>query len=186
MIDISIVLATTLAIIMAELGDKTQLAAIALSSCGKPSKVFLGCFTGFVAVNFITIFIGNFIATTLPTIAIRIVSALAFLVFGILMLKEEKFELKDENSGIIASFAMIVSMEVGDKTNLAVLALSAYFQKQVEVLIGTILSSFLLMASASILGSLIRKKLSFRKIRFASAILFILISIYMLFEVFAR
>ncbi|RLE71236.1 MAG: UPF0016 domain-containing protein, partial [Thermoprotei archaeon] len=46
-------------LLLAELGDKTQLTAIALASRGNPLKVFAGCSVGFLLINLIAVVAGG-------------------------------------------------------------------------------------------------------------------------------
>lgn len=177
MIDLKVLLTTVAAIVLAELGDKTQLTAIALSSCNRPTKVFLGCFSGFFVVNLLTVLFGDLLKIALPLLLVKIFSALALFIFGVLMLKEkEKFVLKKNNHGILSSFILVSSMELGDKTNLAVLALATYFQETLEVILGIFVASALLMGLAIALGSIASKLVSLDKLRIASAIFFLIMA----------
>lgn len=181
MLDLKVFVVATAAIVLAELGDKTQLTAIALSSCSNPLRVFLGCFLGFTIVNLATLTLGGILTTILPSLAIKFFSILMFLIFGILILKEEKgFKLLKEKSGILASLILVGSMELGDKTNLAVLALATYFQTPLEIILSVIVSSFLLMSSAIILGSTVSKVVNLNKLRIISASVFLLVAIWMI------
>ena len=82
------VLATTFGIIfLAEIGDKTQLAAMTLTAdTKKPWAVFLGAAFALTTVSALGVLVGNIIGTHLPIFWVKRVAALAFIVIGLLML----------------------------------------------------------------------------------------------------
>ncbi|MGD8719619.1 MAG: TMEM165/GDT1 family protein [Candidatus Zixiibacteriota bacterium] len=72
-------------ILLAELGDKTQLAAIVMSSeTGKPWHVFFGAALALVVVTFIAVFLGAGITKVVPHDIIQKVAGVLFVVFGVL------------------------------------------------------------------------------------------------------
>ena len=81
------VFATTfLALFVAELGDKTQLAAISLTSeTGKPASVFLGSVFALAVVTLIGVLFGSVLLQVVPEMYLRKAAALLFIVIGILM-----------------------------------------------------------------------------------------------------
>jgi Ca2+/H+ antiporter, TMEM165/GDT1 family len=76
------------AFFLAELGDKTMLATITLATTEPPLAVWLGSTFGMVAADALAIGIGALLGTRLPERAIRIFAALAFVVFGAILIAE--------------------------------------------------------------------------------------------------
>ena len=76
------------AFFLAELGDKTMLATITLATTQEPIGTWLGSTVGMVAADAIAIAIGAVLGTRLPERAIKVLAALAFVVFGVLLLGE--------------------------------------------------------------------------------------------------
>ena len=76
------------AFFLAELGDKTMLATITLATTEEPWGVWLGSTVGMVVADAIAIWIGSILGTRLPERAIKIFSAAAFVVFGVLLIAE--------------------------------------------------------------------------------------------------
>jgi putative Ca2+/H+ antiporter (TMEM165/GDT1 family) len=78
---------TFLFLLLAELGDKTQLAVIAQAAKFKaPWMVLAGAGTALVLVSALGVILGQICADTLPRELIRWVAGLAFIVMGVLML----------------------------------------------------------------------------------------------------
>jgi putative Ca2+/H+ antiporter (TMEM165/GDT1 family) len=87
--DWKLILSTFGAIFLAELGDKTQLAAVTLAASTKqPWAIFVGASLGLVAVSAIGVAVGAGLAEVLPLALIRKVSAAAFILIGVAMLME--------------------------------------------------------------------------------------------------
>ena len=85
------VLLTTFGVIfLAEMGDKTQLAAMTMSAQSKrPWMVFLGASLALVAVSAIGVIVGGVVANFVPLIWVKRVAALSFIVIGILILMDK-------------------------------------------------------------------------------------------------
>jgi len=82
------VLFTTFGIIfLAEMGDKTQLAAMTMSAQTKnPWAVFLGSSLALVAVSALGVLVGGVIGQYVPLEWVKRAAAVAFIVIGVLML----------------------------------------------------------------------------------------------------
>lgn len=82
------VLLTTFGIIfLAEMGDKTQLAAMTMSAQTKrPWAVFIGASLALAAVSAIGVLVGSVIGEYVSLIWVKRTAALAFIVIGVLML----------------------------------------------------------------------------------------------------
>jgi putative Ca2+/H+ antiporter (TMEM165/GDT1 family) len=87
--DWKLVVSTFGAIFLAELGDKTQLAAVTLSaSTRRPVAVFIGASAALVAVSAVGVAVGAGLSEVLPLYLIRKISAAAFVLIGVAMLME--------------------------------------------------------------------------------------------------
>lgn len=82
------VLLTTFGIIfLAEMGDKTQLAAMTMSAQTKrPWMVFIGASLALAAVSAIGVLVGGVVGDYVPLVWVKRVAAIAFIVIGVLML----------------------------------------------------------------------------------------------------
>jgi putative Ca2+/H+ antiporter (TMEM165/GDT1 family) len=85
--DLRVLLTTFGIIFLAEMGDKTQLAAMTMSAqTKKPWAVFIGASLALAAVSALGIVVGGLLGDYLPLIWVKRVSAIAFIVIGGLML----------------------------------------------------------------------------------------------------
>ena len=82
------VLLTTFGIIfLAEMGDKTQLAAMTMSAqTKKPWAVFIGSSLALAAVSALGVVVGSIIGEYVPLEWVKRVAAVAFIIIGVLML----------------------------------------------------------------------------------------------------
>ena len=76
------------AFFLAELGDKTMLATITLATTEAPLGVWLGSTAGMVAADALAIAIGALLGARLPERAIKVFAAVAFVVFGVILVAE--------------------------------------------------------------------------------------------------
>lgn len=85
---------TFITVFVAEIGDKSQLAAIALGGNSKsPTAVLLGCIAALLTASFLGVILGGGVAQLLPT---RLLKAIAAIGFTLLALKLLIFEDEDE------------------------------------------------------------------------------------------
>jgi putative Ca2+/H+ antiporter (TMEM165/GDT1 family) len=86
-------------IFLSELGDKSQLAAIALSGSSKSLRaVFFGAAAALLLASFLSVMLGEGVSQVLPTRWVKAVAAIGFAVMAIRLLwfEEEREEIKDE------------------------------------------------------------------------------------------
>ena len=76
------------AFFLAELGDKTMLATVTLATTEEPIGTWLGSTAGMVVADAIAIAIGALLGTRLPERAIKVLAALAFVVFGSILVAQ--------------------------------------------------------------------------------------------------
>jgi len=78
---------TFITVFLSELGDKSQLAAIALgSSCDSPRAVFFGTASALLLASLIGVLIGQGTAEVLPERLVKTIAAIGFAVMGVRLL----------------------------------------------------------------------------------------------------
>lgn len=141
-------------IIAAEMGDKSQLVCMTLASRHKATPVVLGAVAAFALLNTLAVVFGVAIANWLPEYVVAGTVAVLFTVFGIHALRvqeadDEEVQEKTNHSVFFTTFLLITVAEFGDKTQLAVVALSSSTAP-----IAVWLGSTAALASSSALGVL--------------------------------
>lgn len=160
-VDISVLLSSFGLIFLAELGDKTQLTAMALAVRYPWKKVFIGLACAFALLNLGAVLIGKLLFAFLPLFWIKIASGLLFLGFGVSTLKGAGKGSDEEHCGsggrgpVATSFMMILMAEFGDKTQLVTASLAAQHESQIAVFVGSTLALW----TVSLLGILVGRQL---------------------------
>lgn len=166
-------------IALAELGDKTQIAIIALSTRTKKHLVLLsGVMLAFIVTDGIAVLLGNYITKIVPLAYIRIASGIVFIIFGMITLlsREKDDGVKGLKNPFISGFGIIFLSELGDKTQIAA-GLFATKYNGVLVFLGAILALALLSLLAVYLGKFIMERLNRRMISYIAGAIFIIIGI---------
>ncbi len=186
--DLFPVLSTFAIVALAEFGDKTQIAVVSLSCKHRPRSVFVGALLAFALVDGISALIGGTIVSFIPSYWIGLGAGISFLVFGVytLLSKEDTMvKIKEHSRAAVTSFFLIVVMELGDKTQLAVIALSAEYDAPIQVFIGVMLAFTLLTALGAVFGKVISRYISARYVRIGASLIFIVFGFIFLFEAFS-
>jgi Predicted membrane protein len=164
---------------LAELGDKTQLAVLVLSTkTTKYVSLLAGVMLAFVLTDGLAILLGNFIANRIPMEYVRIGAGILFIIFGLTTLlnraeddDDGSYELK---SPFMSGFGLILVSEMGDKTQLAA-ALFATQYDPLLVFMGVVFALLILSSMAIYVGKILMEKINKRTISTAAGILFIVI-----------
>lgn len=175
-----------IAILFAELGDKTQFAVISLSTrYHQKFSLFCGAFLGFVVIDGAAILLGGTIASYISDQVMTGISGALFLVVGLLLFRvgpEEEVKL-DKGNPFIASFLLVFFAELGDKTQLAAALLATQYDLSL-VFAGVLSAIALLTACALLLGKLIAKHVSQTYLSRMAGLVFLLIGAGTLFGLF--
>lgn len=174
---------------VAEMADKTQLLTLSLV-CRYPwRQVLLGIAISIAVLNAAAVAIGTLLGRFIPVTPLKVVAGLAFIGFGLWTLlakekadEEESCEPKPRRSASLAIAGAFLVAEIGDKTQLAALSLSARYSDYIGVWAGATLGMLAANGLAILLGVLAGKHLPETTMKRASAALFIGFGIWTLVE----
>ena len=177
-----------LLIFAAEIGDKSQLVCMALAARYRALPVVLGSIFAFLLLNTLAVTFGVVIANWLPEIFMAAMVAILFVVFGIHALRYKDIDNEEvaAMSGqhlFFATFLLIIVAEFGDKTQLAVVALSS-----TSIPVAVWLGSTAALISISMLGILAGRTI-FQRIPIAllhriGGVIFILLAIFAAYKAY--
>ncbi len=169
-------------IAFAELGDKTQLTIMCLSTNRKAWTVFVGAILAFALIDGVSALVGGTIAAFVPYRWIGIGAGLAFIAFGVysLSFSAKEVEVDERSLGLVHSFSLVALMELGDKTQLSVIGLAAAYGAPLPVFAGVMLALTLLTAIGIAAGTLISKTIPMRYVKIGSSLLFIIFGVLLL------
>lgn len=163
-------------IFAAEMGDKTQIIAMTFATQYLVKEVLLGVTIGVLLNHGIAILLGNFISKVVPMNLIQIGAGFLFVIFGINALKQdEEEELKNKkalNPINTVALAFFVG-ELGDKTQLTAMTLSAEANFPMFILIGTTLGMIATSGIGIFVGSKIGDKIPEVVIKIVSSLVFL-------------
>jgi Ca2+/H+ antiporter, TMEM165/GDT1 family len=173
-----------LLILAAEMGDKSQIVCMALAAKHRAIPVLFGAISAFALLNTLAVLFGVAIARWLPTYVVAGVVACLFAGFGLqsIFAKEEheddeNAEKKSSHGIFLTTFLMIALAEFGDKTQLAVVALSS-----TAIPLAVWLGSTLALGTTSALGILagrtILQRIPLQLLHKISGIIFLVLAIF--------
>lgn len=179
-------LVSTGLVALAEIGDKTQLLAIVLAArFGRPWPILAGILVATLANHGLASVVGAYAGGVLEGPWMRWVLGLAFLGFAAWTLVPDKFEDdKDHHAStrgvFLTTLVAFFLVEMGDKTQVATIALAARYQAILLVAAGTTLGMMLANAPAVFIGEALAERLSMKWIRIAAASAFAVIGVWIL------
>jgi len=178
-------LLSTAIVALAEMGDKTQLLALLLAArFRKPVPILVAILLATLINHGLSAVLGQWVTTVIgPEVLLWIVS-IGFIAMAVWMLIPD--ELGDENASINkwqkfgvfgATFILFFLAEIGDKTQIATVALAARFDSVFWVMLGTTLGMMLANAPAVFLGDKLANRLPISLIHKIGAAIFLVIGV---------
>lgn len=176
---------STAVVALAEIGDKTQLLAIVLATrFQKPLPIILGIFVATLANHFLAALLGSQVAAILDGQWFRYMIALSFIAMAGWTLIPDKMDEDEAKPSRFGAFLTTVIafflVEMGDKTQVATIALGARFHDVVPVTMGTTLGMMIANVPAVFLGHELLKRVPIDAVRRVAAALFLLIGLWVL------
>lgn len=169
-------------IFAAELGDKSQLSLLLLSTRTKHHvQLIIGAMLGFVLVDGFAILAGAVIRDIVPEQILKITAATLFVIFGLLSFRQNAAEEKPVHArnALVMGFIAIALSEWGDKTQLASATFAANFDPFL-VFLGIMSALTILSITAIMIGSVLLRKINRVLLTKISGIVFIVIGISIL------
>ncbi len=161
---------------LSEMGDKTQLLAFSLAArFRKPWPILAGILAATLLNHGLASSLGWWISDHVPSDLMAAVVGVTFILFGLWALKPDRLE-GDERPPRFGAFAtsafLFFLAEIGDKTQLATVALAARYQSVLFVTIGTTMGMLVSDGLAVFLGEKFSEKVQVNWLRWISAGLF--------------
>jgi putative Ca2+/H+ antiporter (TMEM165/GDT1 family) len=167
---------------LGEMGDKTQLLAVLLAArFKKPLLIVLGILLATLANHALAGAVGGWVAATLGADVLRWVIGLSFIAMAVWMLVPDKIEgdlpVKEAAAwGVLGTTLVAFFLaEMGDKTQIATVALAARYSELAWVVVGSTLGMMLANVPAVYLGDKLAARISMAWVHGASAVVFLLL-----------
>ncbi|MBC7766050.1 MAG: TMEM165/GDT1 family protein [Hyphomonadaceae bacterium] len=173
-------------IFLAEMGDKSQLLALAFATKYKLRQVLFGLFIGILVNHAIAVVIGHFVHQAVEDLTlVKIFAAFAFILFGLMSLKQGHSDEEAAPQKVFFSPVWTVALaffvgELGDKTQLATLALATTTEYPFVLLCATVSAMMTVGMIGIIIGAMAGKKMPEKFLKILSGAIFIFFGVLML------
>ncbi len=165
-------------VFLAEMGDKTQLVALAFATRYAAQTVLAGVFAATLLVHLFSVVLGELIGLALPVFWVKLSAGAAFVGFGLWTLRGDELE---EKEGPASRFGPVVTVaitfflaELGDKTMLATVTIASQHHDFIGVWIGSTVGMVGADGLAILVGKVLGKQLPERAIKYGAAAIFLL------------
>ena len=182
-------LTSTVLVALAEIGDKTMLLAIILATRFRaPVPIIAGIFAATIVNHALAALVGSQVAGLLESLWFRYAIAIGFLAMAGWTLipdtmDEDEGNVKQRGGVFLTTLVAFFIVEMGDKTQIATVALGARFDDVLWVALGTTLGMMIANIPAVYLGEAIVRRVSMTVVRMFAATMFLLLGLWQLAEI---
>jgi len=176
-VELLVFLGATLMVVLAEMGDKTQLLAMAFATRFPARDVLWGVFIATMLNHALAVALGTYLGTSFNFQVIQIIASASFILFGLWTLNGDRLHGEEKRK---MSFGPVVTVaigfffaEMGDKTQLATVAMAAKYNAPAATLLGTTTGMLIADAFGIYIGVMAGKRIPERLIKWISALIFI-------------
>lgn len=173
-------------IFIAEMGDKTQILAMAFATKFPVKKVLTGVFIGVLLNHGLGVIVGKYISGIIPTNIIQVVAGFAFLCFAFWTLKTEDDEEEGEEKykfGPVLTVALAFFIgELGDKTQLTAITLATNTLYPFAILGGTVSGMIMTCSVGIFIGKKLGDKVPELVIKIMASLVFMIFGIAKLYS----
>jgi putative Ca2+/H+ antiporter (TMEM165/GDT1 family) len=167
---------------LAEIGDKTQLLAFILAArFRKPLPIIAGILIATLANHSFAGALGAWLTALMTPQALRWVLGISFLGMAVWTLIPDKFDESDSKAtrfGVFGTTLVAFFLaEMGDKTQIATVALAAQYQSFFAVVAGTTLGMMIANVPAVLLGDRIAQRMPVRLVHAVAAAIFAILGV---------
>jgi len=171
-------------VLLAEMGDKTQLLAMAFATRYIWKTVLWGVFAATVVNHFLAVMVGNYLDHFLPMEYVKIAASAAFILFGLWTLRGDTLKGEDQRFNYSPFWTVAIAFffaEMGDKTQLATVALAAEFNTIIPVWLGTTVAMVIADAIGIGVGIVLGKRIPEKTVKWVAAFIFIAFGVFGLY-----
>jgi len=175
-------LASTLAVAIAEIGDKTQLLSLFLvARYAKRTPIILGILVATLLNHALSAWLGAWVASWIPSHWLPWILAVSFVAIALWLLipdKDDSGESRFLGMGAFwATTVMFFLAEIGDKTQVATVVLAARYTETLWVIIGTTVGMLLANIPVILAGRWLMERLPLATARISASVLFVVLAV---------
>lgn len=170
---------------LAEIGDKTQLLALVLAAkYRRPVPIILGILVATLLNHALAGAVGAWLSALIGPVAMRWILGVSFIAMALWTLIPDKYEETSERPPRFGIFGTTLIafflLEMGDKTQIATVALAARYTSLIAVVAGTTVGMLLANVPAVLLGEVAARKLPMRLVHGIAAAIFLVLGVLVL------
>ncbi|MBM7867845.1 TMEM165/GDT1 family protein [Heliobacterium gestii] len=168
--------ASAILVVLAEMGDKTQLLGMAFATRYKATTVMAGVLVATLLNHFLAVALGDYLTAFVPMETIQLAAAISFVFFGLWTVRGDELEGEDKKVYFGPFMTVMIAFfmaEMGDKTQLASVALAAKYHNLIPVWMGTTTGMMISNGIGILIGVVLGKKIPEQVVKYASAAIFI-------------
>jgi putative Ca2+/H+ antiporter (TMEM165/GDT1 family) len=169
-------LASLAFVVLAEMGDKTQLLAMAFATRYRWQTVMWGVFVATLVNHLLAVVAGNYLTTLFPMEYIQTAAAASFIIFGLWTVRGDTLSGEDKRFNFSPFWTVAVAFffaEMGDKTQLATVALASRYGQIIPIWLGTTTGMLIADAIGIGVGIVMGKRIPERLIKWVAAVIFV-------------
>lgn len=158
------------------MGDKTQLLGMAFATRYRASVVLVGVLVATLLNHLLAVALGDFLTNFIPLTTIQLVAAFSFVFFGLWTLRGDSLDGEDKKVYFSPFWTVVIAFfiaEMGDKTQLAAIALAAKYHALLWVWLGTTLGMIISNIIGITVGVVLGKRIPEKLVKLVSASIFI-------------
>ncbi len=167
-------------VVLAEMGDKTQLLAMAFATRFHWVTVLWGVFVATLANHLLAVLLGSYLTRIVPLQYIQLIASASFILFGLWTLRGDKLDNEDRKFNFSPFWTVAIAFfiaEMGDKTQLATVALATKFESVAQIWMGTTTGMLIADSIGIFFGIVLGKNIPERAIKWFAASIFIFFGI---------
>jgi putative Ca2+/H+ antiporter (TMEM165/GDT1 family) len=178
-VDLTTIVSSFTLLFLAEMGDKTQLMAMTLAHRYRLAPVIVGTFLAFALLNLLAVLVGEGLSRYVPRDLVLLAAGGLFLLFAYRSWRDgdeagDDLGADDQRQVWLTSFMLIFLAELGDKTQLAMVALAAQSAGPWSVFVGGTLALWSVSLLGMVMGRTLLRRMPAMWVHRAAAVLFLI------------
>ena len=174
-------------VLLMELGDKTMLTTMCLSAqYRRPKLVLLATMAALATSSAMAVILGFILSATLSIEIITYISGIMFLSLGIFTLARSNSEIPEtcDNPGtLFGMFSLVLLSELGDKSQITILALAAQSLFPIIVFAGAVIGFLIVNSLGAFAGNRVAQRIPLRIVKRVVGTVFILFGLLIIFGI---
>lgn len=175
-------------VVLAELGDKTQLLAMAFAAKYPWKTVMAAILAATMANHLLAVLVGNLVTQFVAVETMSLIAGVSFVLFGLWTIRGDTLDGEDRDRKKSAFMTVMIAFflaEMGDKTQFATIVLAAQFHDVIPVWLGTTTGMMIADGLGIFIGAVLGSRIPERQVKWGAAVIFMLFGLFGIWEALA-